>query len=77
MNTKSIENLISDAYQEDGMAAGCEEANKHACVKYEFCNMCDASVPTIEGDHGCLFCGHETMNDPDTEDVPCENDENN
>lgn len=78
MNIKSIENLINDAYQENGMIGACEEANKHKCVTYEYCNMCSCQVPIIKDDHICLCCGHETTSrDPDFEDIPLENDENN
>jgi len=77
MNATTIENLVYDAYQEDGIAGACKEADKHKICLYEFCDSCDCQVPTIKGDHGCLICGHETIKDPHIEDIPCENDENN
>ncbi len=78
MNTKKIETLVYDAYCQDGVQAACTEADKHSCTKYEYCNACEAQMPTIKGDHICIVCGQETTTrNPDTEDIPCENDENN
>lgn len=74
MNTKKIETLVYDAYCEFGVQAACTEADKYPCTSYEFCNSCEAQMPTIKGDHYCLICGCETTNkDPDFEDIPLEN----
>jgi len=63
MNTKRIETAVNDAYQKGGLAAACEEANKHLITSYEICNLCDTEVPTIKGDHVCLVCGSTTRDE--------------
>jgi hypothetical protein len=63
MNTRKIEATIRDAYEKDGVAAACNEANKHEICSYEVCNFCDTEVPTIKGDHVCLICGSQTRNE--------------
>lgn len=60
MNTKRIETAVYDTYQNEGLAAACNEANKYEVTQYEFCNFCDTDTPTIKGDHICLICGSQT-----------------
>lgn len=61
--SRKIENAVYDVYCEKGFASACEEANKYEVCTYEFCNMCDTEAPTIKGDHICLVCGSQTVNE--------------
>lgn len=70
---EAIEELVHKKYEEEGMIAAYDEANKHANITDHYCVECNSMTPSFIDEDYCLTCGCLHFKDRDEEDIPLEN----
>ena len=73
---EGVEGLVKHAYENVGIQAAVNEADKHATVIDKYCSGCDNYYPAFKDEEFCLICGsaHDKRKDPDLL-IPLENKE--